>query len=496
MRPRRWSLPLSALLCLALLAGCVGGTASAPSDPRSGGGLRYGLAPRPNQGATFQKDVVLVEGGASSVRSVTSDGLTWTLSPNAGGIGDLKPGRVMFLTDRGVGRVRAIQNTSAGVEVTIGPVDLTDVIRDGRFASKAPIPITKPVAISAAGAFWADPTLQQQAGVAPGSGADVPVDPAADVRRAVPVLDRPPSPAAIVAETVKATTGAFGITGSCCDTGPSAAFSYNKKGLSMSGKVSLDMQRPEGAFELTIAGGRVSDAGLTVTGAAGITAELSAVAQPNGATKGFSPPLGTDFAFTVPVGYFFGVPLAMVVTQRFTVAVNIPGQARLDAVGKVKLSSQIGFRYHNGSYSNTTDASLDSSASISATNSIAVGISSAEFEYNVRFTIGLGYLGFVAGVYLALAAHLVATVGAPIGFNELPGADNPIEHCVGIQGELWVDYGVGYEIPSSVAKLVNYFLEAFHSTPISTHGGFSKGWNTVFPSTYVVFPKSGFCMQK
>jgi small basic protein len=239
----------------------------------------------------------------------------------------------------------------------------------------------------------------------------------------------------------------------------------------------------------------VKEAGLSVSGAAGIAAKLSATAQPNKAISGFSPPLGMDLAFSVPVGVFFGVPLNMVVTQRFTVQVNIPGQTHLDAVGKLKLGSTLGFSYSNGTFANTTSASLDSSASLNATNSIAVGISWASFDYNVKFTIGLGYLGFVAGVYLALAAHVLVAVGAPIGFNPAQGAQDPIEHCKSVQGSLWVDYGVGYSIPSPVAKLVNYFLTAFQSAPIQTSGGLSKGWVPVL-NRYEVFPQSGFCVKK
>jgi hypothetical protein len=493
MRARRSLGLLAAMLCAALLAGCVQQTA-APSDPRSGGGLRYGLAPQADKGTTFQPDVVLVDGGASSVRSVTADGLTWTLSPTAGGISALKPGRVMFLTDRGVGKVMAVHTDSAGVEVTIGPADLTDVIRDGHFASNKPIAIVNPIAQSAAGAFWANPTLQQQAGVTAGSGADLPSTTA--YRSGVlPTLDRPPSPGAIVAETIKATTGGFNLTGSCCSNGPGTAFTYDKNGLSMSAKIGLDMTRPTANFALNISGGKVTSAGLSVRGTAGITASIHAFTKPDSPTNGFSPPLGTDFTFSIPVGVFFGVPLNMVVTQTLNLRVDIPGQAEFNSVGKVSLGSTIGFSYSNGRFANTTTASLDSTASLDATNSLAVGISYATFDYNVRFTVGLGYLGFVVGVYLALGAHLMAAVGAPIGFNEDPGATSPIEACKSIQSELWVDYGVGYSIPSTVAKLINYFLKAFQSEPIKTSGGLGKGWTPVL-TRYVVFPQSGFCVSK
>jgi hypothetical protein len=491
MRARRRSTFLGAVIAVAVLTSCVGGGGAA-ADPRSGGGLRYGLAPDPDRGTTFQPDVVLVEGGADAVRAVTADGLTWTLSPDARGIADLAPGRVLFLTDRGVGRVAAVQTTQAGVEVTIGPVDIAEVIADGEFAAEA-VELADPIVLSAAGAFWADPDLQQEAGLEPGSGGDVPVTPAVVLTpRGGADVPRPPAPAAIVAETAKATTGNFALTGGCCSRGAGVDLAYDKNGLTMSGRVAVDMTSPKAAFTLKIAGGSVTEAGLRVSGAAGIRANLHAVAAPGSAIKGFSPPLGLDFAFSVPVGEFFGVPLSMVVTQRFTVTITIPGTAVLDAVGKVDLGATIGFAYRNGSFSNLTSAKLDSAASLRGTNSVAVGLSYAAFDYTIRFTVGLGYLGFVAGVFLEIAAHILAAVGPPLGFNPLPDAEAPIEACKSIQSDVFVDYGVGYTIPSAVAKLVNFFMAAFQAAPIPTHGGLSHGFEPVL-TKYEVFPQSGFC---
>jgi hypothetical protein len=201
---------------------------------------------------------------------------------------DLKPGRIMFLTDRGVGMVMAVKTTSTGVAVTIGPVALTDAIRDSHFKTDKAIAIENPVAQSATGPFWADPTLQQQAGVTAGSGADLP---AAYRHRSgvVPSLPHPPSPAAVVAETIKATPGSFNLTGACCSSGPSTALKYDNKGLSMSGQIAMDMDKPTASFRLDISGGTVKDAGLTVRGAAGIDAVIHATTRPNTPTNGFSP---------------------------------------------------------------------------------------------------------------------------------------------------------------------------------------------------------------
>src|SRR5438552_1081224 len=45
--------------------------------------LAYGYAPDPHGSAVYQPDVVLVGGGPQIVRSVSDDGLTWTIDAHA-----------------------------------------------------------------------------------------------------------------------------------------------------------------------------------------------------------------------------------------------------------------------------------------------------------------------------------------------------------------------------------------------------------------------------
>lgn len=497
MRARRSLTFLSALVIALLLAGCVQGSGgSGPNDPRSGGGLRYGLGPEPNQGTTFQPDVVLVQGGANSVRSVTSDGLTWTLDPHAPGVSDLKLGRVMFLTERGVGKVMAIHSGAKGLEVTIGPVTLTEVIKDGHYASAKPIPISQPVAINSKGAFWTNDQLQKSTGVNDQVTTDVP---SALIRR-VDTADpggpsRAPTAQAIVSDIIKATTGSFDLTGGCCANGAGVSFKDTKPGLDLEGGVKLAMAKPTGTFHLSIDGGSVKEADLSVGGSLSVTATVHAVTSADAPLRGWSPPLGTDFQFSVPIDRLLGVPLAMTVTQTLNVQVNIPGEAVFNGFGKINLGATVGFTYKGGKFTNGTKANLDTAASLDATNSIAVGISYASFWYEVRFNVGIGYLGFVAGVYLTIGVHLTTAVGAPINFNENAGAANPIEACKSVQSELWADYGVGYSIPKSVVRIVNAFLKVFNSKPIKSTGGIGHGWTPV-DAHYEVFPKSGLCQKQ
>ena len=88
----------------------------------------YGASPT---GADYQPDVVVVGGGAAAIRSASSNGLVWTIAKKAPGVDKLKVGSVMLLTSIATGRVAAIHDDGDTRVVTLAPVNLTDVIRNG-----------------------------------------------------------------------------------------------------------------------------------------------------------------------------------------------------------------------------------------------------------------------------------------------------------------------------------------------------------------------------
>ena len=493
---RRLDIALTVLLCATLLAGCVPAATPSPADPRSGGGLRYGLAPRPDQGVTFRTDVVLVQGGASSVRGVTADGLTWTLSPTAPGIGDLALGRVLFLTDRAVGTVRAIRTTSAGVEVTLSPAALTDVIEKGTFTSAKPIPLQQPVALSNAGAFWADPDLQRQA------GAQLTDDSALDEETAFrsplasgPSVPRPPAAAAAVANAATTQTGGFTVDQHCCGTGPKLNLRYDEGGLELRGQAQLAMQAPKADFFLEISGATVRFARLLLYGGhAGVNAHLDAATTPGKHISGWSPPLGDSVSFDVPLGVYAGVPLHMTVTQTLGVRLNIPGDAALHVTGRLDLGATLGFRYDGTKWENLSAGRFDADSAIRGTDSIAVGISYATFVYVIRLTVGIGAAGFTVGPFVSMRTSFSGIVGAPNGLNIVPGGD-AAEQCRTVKGTLDFQFGVGYSIPAFVKKVIDFVLKVFNSEPIARHGGVESTWRR-FGALNDTRPKSGFCVKK
>ncbi len=62
---------------------------------------------------------------------MSDNGFIWTIDGNAPGLDTLKVGKVLFMTSRAAGRVVAMQPAGADLAVTLSPVQITEVIKDG-----------------------------------------------------------------------------------------------------------------------------------------------------------------------------------------------------------------------------------------------------------------------------------------------------------------------------------------------------------------------------
>jgi hypothetical protein len=93
--------------------------------------LAYGLAPTRDPRITYQPDVVFIEGGPSAIHWASGDGLTWAIDRTAPGAADLGVGKVMFATSVALGRVAEIDDRGEDRVVTLAPISLTDLVRDG-----------------------------------------------------------------------------------------------------------------------------------------------------------------------------------------------------------------------------------------------------------------------------------------------------------------------------------------------------------------------------
>jgi hypothetical protein len=124
-------LPVVALVLVVLFAdGCSRYDSLPPNDPAV---IAYGYGPQPNRKVKYQPDVVMIGGGPRAIRGVTKDNLTWTIDGGANGADQLSVGKIMFASSMAVGRVTALVRNGKNLAVTIAPVQLTEVVRDGTF---------------------------------------------------------------------------------------------------------------------------------------------------------------------------------------------------------------------------------------------------------------------------------------------------------------------------------------------------------------------------
>ena len=107
-----------------------------PLDPHtlSESQIKFGIAPRRDPSVEYQPNIILMENGDRAIRSNGSDGLTWTFDANAPQVSDFQIDRIVFATGRAVGRVMSLRRQGDNVQVVLGPVRLTDLIRNGTFA--------------------------------------------------------------------------------------------------------------------------------------------------------------------------------------------------------------------------------------------------------------------------------------------------------------------------------------------------------------------------
>jgi hypothetical protein len=137
---KRWLPGVSVLLVALVFTSCAGAdTSPSRTGPLTKAERLYGLAPDAHPHVTYEPDVVVVGGGAKSVRAANADGLTWTLDPSAPHVGDLSLGKVMVLTNESTGRIISMSHTTAGVVVTLAPVPLGEVFKDATFSWNIPI---------------------------------------------------------------------------------------------------------------------------------------------------------------------------------------------------------------------------------------------------------------------------------------------------------------------------------------------------------------------
>jgi len=99
----------------------------------------FGIAPKRGPQVEYQPDIILMEQGDKAIRSIASDGMTWTFDANAPHVSEFQMGKIVFATGRAVGRIIYMKREGDDVKAILGPIQLNNVIRNGSFAMDSPI---------------------------------------------------------------------------------------------------------------------------------------------------------------------------------------------------------------------------------------------------------------------------------------------------------------------------------------------------------------------
>jgi len=501
------SLPrLLALTCTGLLLVGCSSTVTGAAYPAAGGPvtqpvLNYGYGAQPAGSVPYQPDVVVVAGGPGAVRSVSADGMTWTIDAAAGGAGDLAVGRIMLLTSQAAGRVVELRDDGDTRVVRLAPVDLPEVITDGTIdidtavdsaatayqeipdqpgALAEPGPDDPPIPLpgagggtggggtggSGTGGTGTDPGGQPAPETAPPESTTAPEPttapdaPPGEIPGAyvVPaVMLRPaqgtPPPRALPPATKQSVTIPVG------DWSVTPSNSPGELGLGIQYKASPSLKVGLGLTFTTkdlrirgtdkIVAGRRVGSGFTITGITGLNVSIAA-GTANGALDNAKVKVEVPVEVNLPIPpspATAGLPLNIKFAFKFSVATALSGKnSTLLASGKYALDGPIGIA--DGTIS-TPRFSVVSSI-IDSLSGITLGPSGIVTAVSLKAMVGLGTPALSAGPYTSLTAAVGVTNGSALGAA--------LARCRGATLDLKGAGGAGIAISSSVVPILRGFL--------------------------------------
>jgi hypothetical protein len=470
----RWR-TVALVLVVALVTGCSkhgAATSQVPHQLKKSdltiAEQRYGIAPIPDKSVTYQPDVIVVGGGAAAIREQSSNGFIWTIDARAPHADDLAAGKVFFMTNRAVGRVLEVHKSGSDLVVTVGPVDITEIVSEahihivdmpinfeealmytapdlpGQVASTAPL--REPVAVPA--------VFRQQSGW--GLYRTQAAAPSAANPNSVPDVS------SLLAKNFKATPFAS-------SAGVGVHVTADGAGLKVSADAVVHLATPKLSVHLDITPfGGVTQASLELTGAAGLSWKFD-VGTEVGLKGNVDGVLQPNIDFSIPVGGIGPVPLAVTVRQKFLIRTGFGVRnSTLSASGDYTFTGGFKVGYFNkawnppqGPTNFTTNESL-----VQTGTGISIGLEGLNLANQMKVIVGVGAFGFAAGPYLSFTSAIGAFRNSDIGMIK----------CNGAVLDVKLSGGVGYVIPKAVTNLINSLLSSLNIRfRIKGEGGLEPG---------------------
>lgn len=417
--------------------------------------VKFGVAPRRGPSVTYQRDVILIKGGADSVRSVSDDGLTWTIDPRAGGASDLQVGRIMFATGRAVGRVLALRKTGEGLAITLGPVELTDIVSELSFKMEQPLDMSQAIEYEMPKIPYRPDEVTRN------------LETNGFLKPASYSISGPP---AFALQQIKSDVGFFKTWGFAGDNGVGVSGTRDANGVRISTGFVLALEKPSIYVNIEIHQAHVTKAEIKLHGGAKWLAHFDAAGE-NGVKGNIHEivPLPVDFSFPItgPVSAF---PFAVTVRHVFSVKTQFTSQGALRAQGELKIAGDFYAGYDGKNFSTSGPSFTLENNLVRDMNGISIGPEQMVLTHEARVIVGVGAWGFVTGPYVGLNSALVVRHGSSIG----------IVVCEGAAIDSNLTAGVGYSMPQPVTNAINFILRALNAKPIQGHGGFQAARFNLF----------------
>jgi hypothetical protein len=391
-----------------------------PADPSADPAVqRYGYGPRPDPSITYQPDVVLMENGPRAIRSVSANGLVWTIDRAEPGAADLQPGKIMFAASQAAGRIVRVDDRGGALEVTLAPVQLGEVIRDGRITT------THVVNLEAAG-FQMLPDL---IGEDPMAGVDlIQSADGGEWRITAPTIRLASAGRQPAGAPERPTGNALQASGSVGDWDLTASkdagqisFTADRKvsggrGLKVGLAVRLGVQNLTIHADVPIARGVVGPSTFRVDGIRSVALTIAAGAS-DGSADNRKARIELPIEISQPL-IIGGFPAHM--KQRFKFLIQTAFSAKngnLSARGAWGLDGPMGF---DGTTLTTPVFSVRESL-MDSIQGVSVGVNGLVVATEFRFALGIGLPVAGAGPYASMIASVGVTKGSSIGMVQCHG---------------------------------------------------------------------------
>jgi hypothetical protein len=401
---------------------------------------QYGIAPIPDSSVIYQPDVIIVGGGAESIRGQSTNGFIWTIDAQARHANELAPGKVMFVTSRAVGRVLDVRRDGDNLAVTVGPVDLTDVVKEADIEIKS-LPIDFNEAIT-----HTSPDMPgQEIPLAHAPSAEAAAMPAMLMRMANERTPMPaPEPDWDVSKLVNfKKTPIFG------SNGVGLRIASDGGGLRVNAMATVGLRQPTLDVTIKIRASGVQEASISLGGTAGLTWQFG-VGTDLGRSANVKGILEPDTDLSLPIGGLAALPISVNVRQRFLIRTALGARnSTLTAKGDYSFTGGLKAGYSNGRWQMTGPTSVKTEESLlDNTGGISIAAAGVDMAHVFRVTVGIGAGGFTVGPYVSFTSSIGIFKGSSLGI--VPCAEATL--VMSLSG------GVGYTLPKIVTKIINTFL--------------------------------------